>query len=127
MPGIATSRWQASFSGQYLLDHRIGFLDLHSAANFQFSCANSTRNAPDSLALASSHSPGKASSTWQRPFRSVIPRSGQEQATNLVDDRCAARYPTLTYPMQIQVSSLLIGTKRMFGLVTASAIASASI
>src|SRR6266478_9398434 len=82
------------------------------------------RNAPESIALASSRIPGNAASTWPRPWRKVIPRSSSKPRIWLMTAvrRITQRSRTRCRDCRSSWSSLLIGTKRIFGRPTASAI-----
>src|SRR5438132_10290131 len=75
------------------------------------------RTAPDSFASASSRISGKAACTWCRPFRRVTPRSSSNPRLWLVTAarRITQRSRTRCRDCRSSWSSVLIGTKRIFG------------
>src|SRR6202166_4966591 len=128
-PGISVSRWQASFSfAVFWMTRSICSMRAASCSSSNLSCANRTRNEPDNFNSASSRMRGSSASTWRRPLGMVSPRSRRRLRiwfTTAVR-RITQRSRTRCRACRSNCSSVLIGTKRILGRCTASAIASAS-
>ena len=129
MPGIATSRRQASFSSSDLLDHRIGFVDPYlQVIEFQLQLCQQQAHCARELGAGVFQDPGQGRIDMASPLRKVIPRSSSKPRIWLMTAvrRITQRSRTRCRDCRSSWSSLLIGTKRIFGRPTASAIASAS-
>src|SRR6201997_840256 len=99
-----------------------------SCSSSCFSSTSRKRTAPDKDVMASSRILGNAASRWHLPVRTVMPRSSSRPRIWLTTAvrRMIQRSRTRCRDCMSSCSSLLIGTKRIEGRLTASAIASAS-
>ncbi len=128
-PGIAVSRWQASSSfAVFWMTASICSMRAVSCSSSTWSCANRTRKAPDNRNSASSRIRGSCSCTWLRPLGRVNPRSRSRLRIWLTTAvrRITQRSRTRCRACKSSCSSVLIGTNRILGRCTASAMASAS-